>query len=874
MEGIDRRRPVRVALVSLACGAVASCGSQPTADRADAGRDALVSDATPVDVVNVTAALDVRAGSLLASTVGALSLVGRDGLARFVGARGDVLLAGTPRVRVTTDRCAVGRVAAAEVPAMADVAILGARETLALRCEPEGDVGLDLFVQSHAAGTALTARLRVRARRDVRVLRASPFAIEGEGALYVAGPLADDRILDDGSLIVADATVRLAAGDLSRPALANALPIPLRGSVIANSNLGLHDLGTGRGVSMGFLTAEHGFVEVGLGAGGGAAARSDGAEGYGVAAADTVYFPRGTPLAAGAELWSEVFYVDTEAGDGHAAMEGYADAVRDHQRIVPWVERAAGRRVPSAWQSWTLGFTGGYGDDVTSAIVRENVDAAARELAPYGFGIVPVDDGWQRAWGDWTPHPERFAEGWSGEVAYARERGLGSGFWIAPFTVERASETARQHPEWLATPEPTVGGLILSADRAVLDLSRADVLARVRSDARAIHAAGVAWSKQDYAYQALATLPADEAMTSLEAFRRGWAVVREETHDPTLLLGVGAVGPCFGVADAVRTGLDTGGRWDEGAGDPDNPVATTRAMKTTVRTATRRWYLNDRVALLDPDAVPFRSMDTPPTIGDTEERTFAVFVGMLGGVVELGDPIAGLRPAALDVFRRLLPVYGRSARPLDVFVRDYNERWVLPVRAWSDDAAAPAPWVVAAATNWGRNRDWAATPPAAMADEGRTYRFARAELGQGDGELVAWELWSGRMVPVGAAGVEVAVARHESAVLVVRARREGAQWLGTDRHLTGGAPDVVGERWDAASRTLTLTLRVTAAGDGGHTMRERVAVRADASLAGTPTATLEGAGATEVAVTRDGELVTVAFTPARSGTATLRVRFG
>lgn len=839
----------------IAALALAACEAQPASP--DAG---------------TTATLSARAGTLTAGSDGTLSLTGADGLARFVGARGDVLLGGTPRVRVATGRCAVERVV--DVPAMADVAIGGARETLALRCEPEGDVGLDLFVQAHAGVTALTARLRVRARRDVRVLRASPFAIDGGGALYVAGRLDDDRVLDDGSLIVADATVRLAAGTQPRNALANALPIPLRGSIIANSNLGLHDLGTGRGLAAGFLTAEHGFVEVGLGTGGGTTARSDGAEGYGVVAADSVYFPRGKPLAAGAELWSEVFYLDTGARDGHAAMEGYADAVRAHLRIVPWSERAAGRRVPSAWQSWTLGFRGGYGDDVTSAIVRANVDAAARELVPYGFGVVPVDDGWQRAWGDWTPHPERFAEGWAGEVAYARARGLGSGFWIAPFTVERGSETARQHPEWIATPEPTVGGLILSGDRAVLDLSRDDVLARVRANARALNAEGVLWSKQDYAYQALATLPADESLTSLEVFRRGWAVIREETRDPTLLLAVGAVGPCFGVADAVRTGLDTGGRWDEGAGDADNPVAATRAMKTTVRTASRRWYLNDRVALLNPDAMPFRSMDTPATIGDTEQRTFAVFIGMLGGVVELGDPIEGLRPEALDTFRRLLPVYGRAARPLDVFVRDYNERWVLPVRSWSEDARAPAPWAVAAATNWGRNRDWSATPATAMADEARTYRFSRAELGLGDGALVAWELWSGRMVEVGGSGVEVAVAAHESAVVVVRARRDGVQWLGTDRHVTGGATDVVSERWDAAAGELVLVLRVAAAGEGGHTMRERVALRADAAVTGTPTATLEGVGSTTVEVTREGELVTVAFTPARSGEATLRVRFG
>ncbi|MDB4930294.1 MAG: alpha-galactosidase [Myxococcaceae bacterium] len=819
-------------------------------------------------------AIVTRAGTLTASPDGTLSLTRPDGLAVFTGAHADALLAGSPRALVAPSRCAVAHLAPAEVPPPADVAILGARDTLALRCEVSAEVAIDLYVQAHADSTALTARSRLRARRDLRVLRASPFVIDRDGGLYVAGPLADDRILDDGSLILADATVRLATGTQPRSALANAVPIPLRGNVIANSNLGLHDLGTGCGLALGFLTAEHGLVEVGLAPG--ATPRSDGAEGYGTVAADVVYFPNGKSLAAGAELWSEVLYLDPGAPSGSAALEGFADAVRDHLHVTPWQRRggATPRRVPSAWQSWTLGFRGGYGHDVTSAIVRANVDAAARELVPYGFGIVPVDDGWQRAWGDWTPRPDAFPEGWAGEVAYAAARGLGGGFWVAPFTVERMSDTARQHPEWIASPEPTVGGLIVSGDRAVLDLSRDDVVARVRDVARQMNAAGLAWTKQDYAYQVLGTVPSDASMTSPEAFRRGWAAIRAETPDTTLLLAVGAFGPNFGVADAIRTGLDTGGRWDEGATDADNPLAATRSLKTTVRTASRRWYLNDRVTLLDPDAIPFRSMDVPPTIGDAEERTFTVFVAMLGGLVELGDPVVDLRPFALDAFRRLLPVYGEAARPLDVFVRDYNERWVLPVRPWSTDPDAPEAWVVAAATNWGRNRDWSATPPAAMPDAARRYRYTRDELGLGAGPLVAWELWSGRLLPVDDAGLTVEVAARESAVVTLRPRRDGVQFVGSDRHLTGGAPDVERARWDASAGVFTLGLRVAAAGDGGHTMRVRVALRADAGVAGVPTVTAEGAAVTELAVTREGELVTVAFTPGASGALTLRARFG
>jgi hypothetical protein len=277
--------------------------------------------------------------------------------------------------------------------------------------------------------------------------------------------------------------------------------------------------------------------------------------------------------------------------------------------------------------------------------------------------------------------------------------------------------------------------------------------------------------------------------------------------------------------------------------------------------------------LLDPDAIPFRPMDTPGTIGDTEERTFALYLAMLGGVIEIGDPLVGMRPFAQDTVRRMLPAYGHTARPLDIFVRDYNERFVLPVTAWSNDANAPSPWVLLGATNWGRNRDWTTNPPTDLPDAMRHYHFARSEIGLGDGALVAWELWSGQMVPVSATGVDFDVAAHDSAAIVVRPLRAGVQLLGTDRHVTGGAPDVVAERWDATSRTFTLSLRVAAAGAGGRTTTLHVAVRADDAVTGMPTAMLSGTSAPDLTVARSGQLVTVSFTPAASATATLTLVF-
>lgn len=477
--------------------------------------------------------------------------------------------------------------------------------------------------------------------------------------------------------------------------------------------------------------------------------------------------------------------------------------------------------------------------------------------------------------GDPAPSPERLPEGLEGEVRYANARGLAGGLWSAPFALDPASETARARPEWVSALEPRLGRAGVPAGSLVLDLSRDDVVAHVREFARTANALGLAWSEQDLTHHALWSAPARDEVTAVGAYRRGWSAVRDETRDGAFLLASAAFGASYGLADGVRTGPIALGGWDESRADAEGSLATGRALKSVVRSASRRWYLNDRVAVLDPGPVALREVGAH-TSADREQRTFALFVALLGGVVELGDPLVDLRPEGLDVVRRIVPPYGESARPLDVFTREYNERWVLPVRAWSDEPDAPAPWVVAAVTHWGANRDTSRTPFEAMSDGGRTLSFNASVLGLREDRLyVGWNLFANTLSsPSFRGGLAINASEHGGALVVVRERRQGAQLLGTDRHFTGGAVDVRSERWDEAGRTLYVGLRLARAGEGGYTTPLLVALRVDEAVQGVPAVLLDGAPIEGASVRRSGQLVSVRFVPPRAGDAVLSVRFG
>ena len=96
---------------------------------------------------------------------------------------------------------------------------------------------------------------------------------------------------------------------------------------------------------------------------------------------------------------------------------------------------------------------------------ERNVAALIPSAAWLGLEAFLIDDGWQKANGDWFPHPERFPNGLKPLSAAAKEHGMKFGLWIEMERADRTSEIARRHPEWL----------IDDREYSLLDLSRTDV---------------------------------------------------------------------------------------------------------------------------------------------------------------------------------------------------------------------------------------------------------------------------------------------------------------------------------------------------------------------------------------------------------------
>ncbi|MGB0641552.1 MAG: alpha-galactosidase, partial [Myxococcota bacterium] len=126
--------------------------------------------------------------------------------------------------------------------------------------------------------------------------------------------------------------------------------------------------------------------------------------------------------------------------DAQALYEEYA-----HTTSMKHPPRGLERRPPSGWATWYHFF-----EDISELEVRENL-AYAQSIESSeeveSLAIFQIDDGWQRLWGDWTAGDD-FPSGMPTLAADIAAAGFTPGLWMAPFYVDRSTDTYTSNPDW------------------------------------------------------------------------------------------------------------------------------------------------------------------------------------------------------------------------------------------------------------------------------------------------------------------------------------------------------------------------------------------------------------------------------------------
>jgi hypothetical protein len=320
--------------------------------------------------------------------------------------------------------------------------------------------------------------------------------------------------------------------------------------------------------------------------------------------------------AAGSETRGEAWHVALDP-DEATALRTYAAALPSRLAEHP-VEAEAG------WNSWYE-----LWDDVDPEAVLANARLARGLLTPQMPPGAPplrvvIDDGWQRAWGDWRP-AEHFPRGIEGVAQDLAAEGFTAGVWLAPLLVAEGSPVAVEHPEWLV--QGASYNHLSDGKMGVLDPTHPGAAAHLAETIARIRGWGFGLLKIDFLFAGTFSGTRYEDVTGLEAYQRALAIIREAAGPDTILLAVGAPAlPSLPWVEAWRVGPDI-------AVEPFGPAFPFIANE--LRSIGARWPLCEAV-LCDGDPPLLRALDEPAV--DAGAWTAAV----AGGALFLSDDLRAL----------------------------------------------------------------------------------------------------------------------------------------------------------------------------------------------------------------------------------------
>jgi alpha-galactosidase len=469
-------------------------------------------------------------------------------------------------------------------------------------------------------------------------------------------------------------------------------------------------------------------------------------------------------LAPGQSLESETLVIVADRS-AQRALSIYGDACAELMTAFLRFDQP-----PTGWLSWYC-----FYGTVSEQDVLRQLEALATDFTRSRPEYVVIDSGWfsDTGWGDWEPN-DKFPHGMRWLADRIRDAGFKPGLWFSPLLVSATSRLAHDRPDLLlrddaGLPVPTMGTELWdrmhpgrdsgsaplidivdeAAIRFALDLGSdavhewlSDLFARVRHDW------GYEFIKLDFLVRAMITdrgrsphrpgrghdLVVHSGATTVEAYRRAMATIRDSVGDDCFVLGCAAplIASAGRLIDANRMTPDITRRnyGDEPA--PDRPTSWDLVVMCSRSLATRH-FLNRRIGWNDPDVLVARDRPIPgisdsftPTLD--EARVWATVVALSAGVTMLGDDLARLEPERRAVAFPAFPPLAEAVVPWDLFTSPVPTIW--PTRVVMPGGGQRA---LVAVFNWADHDADVSVPASALGSIG-------IDIAEG---CVTVDLWTG-----------------------------------------------------------------------------------------------------------------------------------
>jgi len=465
------------------------------------------------------------------------------------------------------------------------------------------------------------------------------------------------------------------------------------------------------------------------------------------------------------------------ASDPYTALETYAG-------IVGATNNARTRSIINGWCNWF--YT--YGDISEEEVIR-NAGFASSNLKSYGMEYIQIDEGFQRAHGDWEGN-DRFPHGMKWLADKIKLFGLKPGLWISPYVVSESTEVFRNNPDWfLKNPDgslkrvgpwpgedtdwargenPKRYGLDIThpgAAKWLFDLT--DTIVN-KWGYQMIKIDFVAWSllSADHFY--------DASVSPAQAYRKGFEIMRSAAGDQCHILDCGPGPVSVGLIDSMRIELDQNYGYAK-----DVWKQYFLESSSSAPAAAKRYYFHKRTWINDADHVCINLLSF------SQAQAVATIIALSGGNMISGDRLTNLDTIRLELLKKVFPTYGEAARPVDLFDTDIQTVFALKVKKSFGE------WTVAGFFN-----------PSLTESVEHKFTLDRLWLDP-KATYVVYDFWKEQYVGEISEEITVKVQPGSVTLLTIHKKSGIPQFLSTDRHVMQGALEIEAINWNDTSKTLS-----------------------------------------------------------------------
>jgi hypothetical protein len=425
----------------------------------------------------------------------------------------------------------------------------------------------------------------------------------------------------------------------------------------------------------------------------------------------------------------------------------------------------------------------------------KNAEFAEKNLRPFGFSVIQIDDGWQEGVKQNGPKKDfsaykkdgPYPSGMKATADAIKEMGLVPGIWFMPFAGTFDDPYFADKQYLFATKDGKPfdtkwGGTCLDMTNPKTQKYVYDIAYRIAHDW------GYQYFKMDGLYTGTATRLTyvndkykddnigesklyDPFMTHIQAYRTGLQIVRKAAGDKVFFLGccipqnMRSFAPAMGLVDAMRIGPDNSRKWS--------------AMCWGPNYGSRVYFLNGRVWYNDPDPIYVRD-DVPLA----HAQTLASWVTISGQLSASSEDYLKLSLPRVDMLRRTMPSHGLKPRPVDIFEQDVPRIWLL-----TDESTGVRRDIIAL-YNWDDKN-------------AAQINCSLEKIGlDADRKYVGFDFWANTFVDPFRDNIKVSLPMAGCKIFSVRPVSNTPQLISTSRHITQGIIDVKDEKWDNSSKSL------------------------------------------------------------------------